>query len=198
MTIIAGVDEAGRGPWAGPVVVAAVILSPKNNIDGLDDSKKLTALKRDKLFDIIIAEAQSYAWQFIQVPQIDKFNILGATLLGMRLSVLKLAVQPDQVLVDGRDVPKLPMPAAAIIGGDGKVAEISAASILAKVIRDRYMQKLGIKYPEYGFASHKGYGTKQHQQALAKHGTLIHHRKSFAPIKKIILENKYNQEAKAL
>jgi len=145
MTIIAGVDEAGRGPWAGPVVVAAVILSPKNNIDGLDDSKKLTALKRDKLFDIIIAEAQSYAWQFIQVPQIDKFNILGATLLGMRLSVLKLAVQPDQVLVDGRDVPKLPMPAAAIIGGDGKVAEISAASILAKVIRDRYMQKLGIK-----------------------------------------------------
>jgi len=198
MTIIAGVDEAGRGPWAGPVVVAAVVLSPKHNIAGLDDSKKLTAIKRDKLFDVIIAEAQSYAWQFVQVPQIDKLNILGATLLGMRLAVLKLPIQPEHVLVDGRDVPNLPMPAEAIVGGDGKVAEISAASILAKVIRDRYMQRLGDKYPEYGFASHKGYGTKQHQQALAKHGVLIHHRKTFAPIKKIIMTSEYNKEAQLI
>ena len=122
------------------------------------------------------------AWQFIQVPTIDRRNILRATLHGMQAAVTKLPVQPDSVLVDGRDVPPISMPCRAIIGGDGKVAAIAAASIVAKVLRDRYMVRLSDKYPAYGFAAHKGYGTKQHQEALADHGPLIHHRKSFKPI----------------
>jgi len=182
MTQIAGVDEAGRGPWAGPVVTAAVILPNNSQFDGLDDSKKVAPAKRDRLFAEIMASDAIVAWQFIQVPAIDKYNILQATLRGMRLAVERLAITPDVVLVDGRDVPAISIPCKAIIGGDGKEATIAAASIVAKVLRDRYMIRLGEKYPAYGFAAHKGYGTKQHQEALAQWGPTVHHRKSFKPI----------------
>lgn len=182
MTYIAGVDEAGRGPWAGPVVTAAVILPTGHDLAGLDDSKKVAPAKRERLFEKILASDAIVAWQFVQVPAIDKHNILRATLQGMRQAVERLAVEPDRVLVDGRDVPSVPMSCQAIIGGDGKVAAIAAASIVAKVLRDRYMVRLGEKYPAYGFAAHKGYGTKQHQEALAAWGPLLHHRKSFKPI----------------
>jgi ribonuclease HII len=182
MTHIAGVDEAGRGPWAGPVVTAAVILPANSQFDGLDDSKKVAPAKRERLFAEIMASEAIVAWQFVQVPAIDKYNILRATLRGMSLAVERLAVKPDQVLVDGRDIPLVSMPCKAIIGGDGKEAAIAAASIVAKVLRDRYMVRLGEKYPAYGFAAHKGYGTKQHQAALAEWGPTRHHRKSFKPI----------------
>ena len=193
MGLIAGVDEAGRGPWAGPVVVAAVILDANKPIEGLDDSKKLTPKKRDMLYDKIMQHAHSYSFKFIGVPLIDRTNILAATLMGMQRVVTALPLLPDEVLIDGRDKPKLPTKARAIIGGDASEVSIAAASIVAKVIRDRYMQRLDVKYPEYGFASHKGYGTKAHQAALEQYGVLIHHRKSYAPIRKIItsLEGKY-------
>jgi ribonuclease HII len=189
MTLVAGVDEAGRGPWAGPVVVAAVILDPNKPINGLDDSKKLSAKKRDDLYDKVIDNAISYSFKFIQVPLIDRMNILAATLYGMQLSVSGLDTKPSEVLVDGRDLPKIPYKGRAIIGGDAKEQSIAAASIVAKVQRDRYMMKLGDKYPEYGFSSHKGYGTKIHQEALHKYGVLIHHRKSFAPIRRMLQSN---------
>ena len=189
MTLVAGVDEAGRGPWAGPVVVAAAILDPKKPISGLDDSKKLTAKRRAALFEIIKENALSYSIEFVQVPTIDRTNILAATLKGMQRSVLKLPISPDEVLVDGRDLPNIPMRGRAIIGGDASVAAIAAASILAKVSRDEFMIRLDNKYPQYGFASHKGYGTKAHQDALEAYGVLIHHRKSYAPIRKIIMRS---------
>lgn len=182
MTYIAGVDEAGRGPWAGPVVTAAVILPTNSQLEGLDDSKKVAPTKRARLFTEIMASDAIVAWQFVRVPAIDKHNILQATLRGMRQSIERLSITPDLVLVDGRDVPVVSMPCKAIIGGDGKEAAIAAASIIAKVLRDRYMVRLGEKYPTYGFAAHKGYGTKQHQAALAMWGPTIHHRRSFKPI----------------
>lgn len=186
MTLIAGVDEAGRGPWAGPVVIAAVILPQAFNLPYLNDSKKLTPARRNVLFDHILDQAIAYAWQFVQVPLIDRINILQATRYGMQQSVQKLPVQPTAILVDGRDVPSVNMPATAIVGGDASEPTIAAASILAKVMRDRFMIRLDDKYPTYGFAAHKGYGTKQHQEALAQYGVLIHHRRSYAPIKKLL------------
>ncbi len=193
MGLIAGVDEAGRGPWAGPVVVAAVILDANKPIEGLNDSKKLSPKKRDDLYDKIVQNAHSYSFKFIGVPLIDRTNILAATLIGMERVVTTLPLLPDEVLIDGRDLPKLPTKARAIIGGDAKEISIGAASIVAKVLRDRYMKRLDVKYPEYGFANHKGYGTKAHQAALEQYGVLIHHRKSYAPIRKIITssEEKY-------
>lgn len=188
MKFIAGVDEAGRGPWAGPVAVAAVILDENNPITGLNDSKKLSAATRELLYDAIIANALAYSIIFVRVPAIDRINIREATLLGMQRAVMDLKHAPDLVLIDGKDAPAMPCKAEAIIKGDSKVAAIAAASILAKVARDRFMVRLDKTYPEYGFAKHKGYGTKQHQEALAKHGITIHHRRSFAPIKKLLAQ----------
>lgn len=184
MTRIAGVDEAGRGPWAGPVAVAAVVL--ESPIEGLNDSKKLSASARDQLYDEIIAKAFAYSITFVQVPVIDRINIRAATLLGMQRAVRNLSLQPDLVLIDGKDAPAMPSRAEAIIKGDAKVSQIAAASILAKVTRDRFMVRLDRAYPKYGFAKHKGYGTKLHQEALMEYGVTIHHRKSFAPIKKLL------------
>tara|TARA_B110000459_G_scaffold203894_1_gene262508 strand:- start:2331 stop:2924 length:594 start_codon:yes stop_codon:yes gene_type:complete len=189
MTYTAGVDEAGRGPWAGPVAVAAVILDENNQIAGLNDSKKLSAITRDRLYDLIIANALSYSITFVEVVTIDKINIREATLLGMQRVIKSLDLSPDLVLVDGKDAPPMPCKVEAIIKGDAKVAAIAAASILAKVTRDRFMVELAKTYPLYGFAQHKGYGTKQHQEALDKYGVTVHHRKSFAPIRKLLQNN---------
>ena len=189
MTYTAGVDEAGRGPWAGPVAVAAVILDENNPIAGLNDSKKLSAITRDRLYDLIIANALSYSITFVEVATIDKINIREATLLGMQRVIKSLDLSPDLVLVDGKDAPPMPCKVEAIIKGDTKVAAIAAASILAKVTRDRFMVELAKTYPLYGFAQHKGYGTKQHQEALDKYGVTVHHRKSFAPIRKLLQNN---------
>lgn len=187
--LIAGVDEAGRGPWAGPVVVAAVILNPDYQISGLDDSKKISIKKRELLYTQIIEKSRSYSCIFLNVPLIDRINILAATKIGMQRAVTGLSIQPDEVMIDGRDAPKMPCTATTVIGGDALIAEISAASIVAKVMRDRYMERLHLKYPQYNFASHKGYGTKVHKEAIEQYGVLIHHRKSYAPIKKILHSN---------
>ncbi len=182
--LIAGVDEAGRGPLAGPVTVAAVIL--KKPIEGLNDSKKLSEKKRHALESLIIKHALAYAVIHISVEQIEEINILQASLLGMQKAVAALTIVPDEVLVDGNKCPDFSQPAQAIIGGDGKIAEISAASILAKNARDRLMVEMAKKFPNYGFEKHKGYGTKYHMQQLKKYGPCIHHRKSYAPIQKLI------------
>jgi len=182
----AGVDEAGRGPLAGPVTVAAVIL--KNSIDGLNDSKKLSEKKRFELEPLIIENALAYAVVHISVEIIEEINILQASLLGMQQAVAALDIIPDEILVDGNKCPDFTQPAHAIIGGDGKVAEISAASILAKNARDRLMLVMAQKFPQYGFEKHKGYGTKYHLQQLKLHGPCIHHRKSYAPIQKLLQE----------
>lgn len=181
---IAGVDEVGRGPLAGPVIAAAVIL-PANfsQMEALDDSKKISEKKREHLYDIIINEAISVGIAQADVDEIDQINILRASLLAMQRAVLKLSIQPDQVLVDGKDVPSVPCPCQAIIGGDSKVKVISAASIIAKVTRDRYMVHLSNQYPGYGFEKHKGYGTKQHLSAIQTLGICKLHRRSFAPIR---------------
>jgi ribonuclease HII len=184
---IAGVDEAGRGPLAGPVVAAAVILPAEHNIIGLADSKKLSPKKREELSEIIQQEALSFAIAFVERDVIDEINILQASLQAMSQAVAKLTIIPDKVLVDGNitpDVGKLAV--EAIVKGDTKIAEISAASILAKVARDKKMLEYDVKYPVYGFARHKGYGTKQHMQALATHGACPLHRTSFAPVRKVI------------
>ena len=182
--LIAGVDEAGRGPLAGPVTVAAGIL--KKTIVGLNDSKKLSEKKRYALESLIIKHALAYAVIHISVEQIEEINILQASLLGMQKAVAALTIVPDEVLVDGNKCPDFSQPAQAIIGGDGKIAEISAASILAKNARDRLMVEMAKKFPNYGFEKHKGYGTKYHMQQLKKYGPCIHHRKSYAPIQKLI------------
>ena len=181
--LIAGVDEVGRGPLAGPVVAAAVILDPDNSIKGLADSKKLSAKRREELFPII--QQQSLAWAVgrAEVHEIDNLNILQASLLAMQRAVLKLPIKPDQVIVDGKHCPSVPYPVEAIINGDQTVPVISAASILAKVVRDLEMVVYDAYYPEYGFSAHKGYGTKQHMAALKKHKVTSLHRRSFAPIK---------------
>jgi ribonuclease HII len=184
---MAGVDEAGRGPLAGPVTVAAVIL-PGNELDwdgvALNDSKKLSEKQRQVLETVICAQAVAYAVVHVSVADIDRLNILGATLQGMRDAVLQLRCQPQQVLVDGNKVPDVPMPAQAVIGGDGKIAAISAASILAKNARDRLMCELHAQYPCYGFDRHKGYGTREHLARLAEHGPCPAHRRSFAPVRR--------------
>lgn len=184
--LIAGVDEAGRGPLAGPVVAAAVILDARNPIQGLNDSKKLTALRREKLFDEIRAKALCCSVAQASVEEIDRLNILQATLLAMRRAVEGLRLKPAKVLVDGNRLPVLDVLAEAIVQGDVTVPAISAASILAKVTRDRWCQELDERYPEYGFAGHKGYGTAEHLAALQAHGACPEHRKTFAPVTRVL------------
>ena len=183
--LIAGVDEAGRGPLAGPVVAAAVILDARNPIKGLADSKKLTALSRERLFDEIRAKALCCSIGEASVEEIDNLNILQATLLAMRRAVEGLRLKPKLVLVDGNRIPVLEMLAEAIVRGDALVPAISAASILAKVHRDRWCAELHLQYPEYGFAGHKGYGTLAHMAALREHGACPQHRMTFRPVSEV-------------
>lgn len=186
---IAGVDEAGRGPLAGSVVAAAVILDERCVPEGLKDSKKLTAKKRDSLYIAITQSAIAYAIAEASVAEIDQLNILQASLLAMQRALHALPVKPDEIVIDGQHIPKnLMVPARAIVGGDRLVLAISAASILAKVTRDRQLIALDEQYPHYGFAQHKGYPTAQHRAAIIQHGVLPIHRRSYAPIQKI-LEN---------
>lgn len=180
--LIAGVDEAGRGPLAGPVVAAAVILDDLKPIKGLADSKQLTARRREKLYDEIRAKALCCSIAQASVEEIDRLNILNATMLAMQRAVQGLRLKPAKVLVDGNRLPPLDVLAEAIVSGDALVPAISAASILAKVTRDRLLDELDQRHPAYGFARHKGYGTAQHLQALMVHGPLPEHRRSFAPV----------------
>jgi ribonuclease HII len=184
--LIAGVDEAGRGPLAGPVVAAAVILDARNPIEGLADSKTLTAARREKLFDQICARSLCCSIASASVEEIDRLNILQATMLAMRRAVLGLWLNPIKVLVDGNRLPVLEVLAEAIVKGDSLVPSISAASILAKVHRDRWCAELHVQFPQYGFAAHKGYGTEQHMAALRKHGACPEHRRSFAPVAEVL------------
>ncbi len=184
--LIAGVDEAGRGPLAGPVVAAAVILDDLNPIMGLADSKKLTALRRERLYDEIRAKALCCCIAEATVEEIDELNILQATLLAMRRAVEGLRLKPNKVLVDGNRLPVLDVLAEAIVKGDSKIPAISAASILAKVHRDRWCQELHVQYPQYGFDGHKGYGTAAHLAALKKYGATPWHRKSFSPVAEVL------------
>lgn len=180
--LIAGVDEAGRGPLAGPVVAAAVILDDLKPIKGLADSKQLTAKRREKLYDEIRAKALCCSIAEASVEEIDRLNILHATMLAMQRAVAGLRLKPHKVLVDGNRLPPLDVLAEAIVSGDALVPAISAASILAKVTRDRQLEALDQRHPAYGFAKHKGYGTAQHLQALQQLGPLPEHRRSFAPV----------------
>ncbi len=180
---MAGVDEAGRGPLAGPVVAAAVILDDRRMVRGLNDSKALTAAQRERLYDDIHAKALCVFIAEASVEEIDRLNIFHATLLAMRRAVEGLGLRPHKVLVDGNRVPALDISAEAIVGGDSKVRSISAASILAKVHRDRLCLALHEEHPEYGFAGHKGYSTPEHLAALRRHGACRHHRRSFAPVR---------------
>ncbi len=185
--LICGVDEAGRGPLAGPVSAAAVILDPLRPIAGLADSKKLSEKKRDALAPLIRERSIAWAVAYASVEEIDELNILQATLLAMRRAVLALQVQPQQVLVDGLFCPQTGIPSQAIVQGDSKVAAISAASILAKTARDELMLELHQRYPQYGFAGHKGYPTAAHLAALREHGVSEIHRRSFKPVRNILL-----------
>ncbi|MFV5346043.1 ribonuclease HII [Acinetobacter soli] len=187
---IAGVDEAGRGPLVGSVVAAAVILDPDHPIAGLNDSKKLTEKKREKLF--IEIQEKALAWSIAEAThtEIDELNILQATFLAMRRAVDGLQQQPMKVIVDGNQIPKgMTIACEAIVGGDAMHAEISAASILAKVTRDRQMVELDQKYPLFGFAKHKGYPTKVHFEAIAQYGVIDEHRRSYAPVKRALNQN---------
>jgi ribonuclease HII len=186
---IAGVDEAGRGPLAGPLVVAAVILDPARPISGLADSKTLTPARRTTLAACIRERARAVSVITISVAEIDQHNVLHATLLGMTRAIAALAPTPELALIDGDRLPRdLPCPARAIIGGDATEPAISAASILAKVTRDRLLDELDDRYPGYGFAKHKGYATAEHLAALARLGPCPAHRKSFAPVRQCALD----------
>ncbi len=185
--LMAGVDEAGRGPLMGPVVAAAVILDELNPIKGLADSKKLTPFKREKLYDEIRAKALCFSIALATVEEIDRLNILQATMLAMKRAVEGLRLKPHMVLVDGNHLPVLRMLAEAIVKGDALVPAISAASILAKVHRDRWCAEIDLQYPQYGFAGHKGYGTAAHLAALREHGACPQHRRSFAPVAEVLL-----------
>jgi ribonuclease HII len=185
--IIAGVDEAGRGPLAGPVVAAAVILNPQRKIPGLADSKVLTEKKREALFLEIQEHALAWAIGSADVLEIDTINILQASLLAMQRAVASLSMVPDIAYVDGNQAPKLTCSVKTIINGDALHAAISAASILAKVTRDREMTRLAEQFPEYGFAQHKGYGTREHLAALERHGVCDIHRRTFAPVTRLLL-----------
>jgi len=180
--LMAGVDEAGRGPLAGPVVAAAVILDDLRPIRGLADSKTLTARQRERLHDQILAKALCCSVASASVEEIDTHNILQATMLAMRRAVEGLRLKPVKVLVDGNRLPTLNVLAEAIVKGDARIKAISAASILAKVHRDRLCEDLHAEFPHYGFAGHKGYGTPEHLEALLRHGACVHHRKSFSPV----------------
>jgi len=184
--LIAGVDEAGRGPLAGPVVAAAVILDPRRPIDGLADSKKLTARRREQLYETILAQALCCSIAEATVEEIDRLNILQATMLAMQRAVAGLRLPPAKVLVDGNRLPTLAARAEAVIGGDATVPAISAASILAKVHRDRWCAEVDARWPQYGFATHKGYGTAAHLAALRTHGACEQHRSSFAPVARVL------------
>ena len=177
--LICGVDEAGRGPLAGPVCAAAVILPRGIEIEGLNDSKKLTEKKRDALFDVICDNAQSYGIAFATVEEIESINILNAAMLAMNRAIEKLSPRPQLALIDGNRNSAINVPSRCVIKGDAKCADIAAASILAKVTRDRYMLKMAEKYPEYHFEKHKGYGTKLHYEALHEYGPSEIHRPSF-------------------
>ncbi|MCO4094190.1 MAG: ribonuclease HII [Acidovorax sp.] len=185
--LVTGVDEAGRGPLAGPVVAAAVILDDLRPIAGLADSKALTAARRERLYDEIRAKALCCSIAEASVEEIDQLNILQATMLAMRRAVMGLRLKPAMVLVDGNRIPVLDIPAEAIVRGDALVPSISAASILAKVHRDRWCAQVHEQFPQYGFAGHKGYGTALHMAALREHGACIHHRRSFAPVAERLL-----------
>ncbi|WP_375754150.1 ribonuclease HII [Vibrio sp. HN007] len=184
--LFAGVDEVGRGPLVGDVVTAAVILDPKNPIEGLTDSKKLSEKKRLALFPEIKEKALAWSVGRCSPTEIDELNILHATMLAMQRAVEGLQVQPDYVLIDGNRIPELPMAGEAVVKGDLRVAQISAASIIAKVVRDQEMDELDSRHPEFGFAKHKGYPTKAHFEAIEKHGVIEEHRKSFKPVKKAL------------
>ena len=183
---IAGVDEAGRGPLAGAVFAAAVILDRKNPIDGLDDSKKISPRRRAELELIIKDRALSWSVAMADVAEIDRMNILAASLLAMKRAVEGLEIQPQFALIDGNKLPDLNCPACAVVGGDALHGEISAASILAKQARDRDMVELAGLFPQYGFERHKGYPTKAHLQALQIHGITEQHRRSFAPVRNLL------------
>ena len=180
--LVAGVDEAGRGPLAGPVVAAAVILDDSRRIRGLADSKVLTPLQRDRLYDLICERALCCSVAQASVEEIDTLNILHATMLAMKRAIEGLRLKPAKVLVDGNRLPIIDVLAEAVIGGDATVKAISAASILAKVHRDRLCQTLHAEFPQYGFAAHKGYSTLEHLEALRIHGACRHHRKFFSPV----------------
>lgn len=184
--LLAGVDEVGRGPLAGDVVAAAVILPPRKRIKGLADSKKLTERRREELFTEICEKATSWCVARASVEEIDRINILQASLLAMQRAVEGLHIQPEHVLVDGNHLPRWSYSCAAVIGGDDKVKAISAASIIAKVTRDREMVELDGVYPGYGLAEHKGYGTRKHLEALRTLGATPIHRRSFAPVREAL------------
>lgn len=185
--LLAGVDEAGRGPLAGPVVAAAVILDDQRPIRGLADSKVLTPLQRERLHDEILAKALCFSVAQASVQEIDDVNILQATLLAMQRAVQGLRLRPAKVLVDGNQLPRLDVLAEAVVKGDALVQAISAASILAKVHRDRLCAAIDVEFPHYGFAGHKGYGTPEHLAALVQHGACVHHRRSFAPVARALV-----------
>lgn len=177
--IICGVDEAGRGPLMGPVCAAAVILPPHLDIEGLNDSKKLTEKKRETLFSVITKKAVAYSVAFASVAEIDEINILNAAMLAMKRAIEGLSVKADFALIDGNCSRNIPVPCKTVVGGDAKSPSVAAASVLAKVSRDRLCYELDREYPQYGFAKHKGYGTKEHIEALKKYGPCPCHRKTF-------------------
>lgn len=179
VNILCGVDEAGRGPLAGPVCAAAVVLPRGLEIPGLNDSKKLSEKKREALYDVIISSAMAYGIAFADVEEIERLNILHATFLAMNRAIAQLSVRPELALIDGNRDSDIEVPSRCIVKGDSRCADIAAASILAKVTRDRYMVKMAEQYPQYGFEQHKGYGTKQHYAALREYGATPIHRMSF-------------------
>ncbi|WP_260261156.1 ribonuclease HII [Vibrio intestinalis] len=185
-SLVAGVDEVGRGPLVGDVVTAAVILDPNNPIEGLNDSKKLSEKKRLALLPEIKEKALAWAVGRCSPTEIDELNILQATMVAMQRAIAGLKVQPDLALIDGNRCPELPMASQAVVKGDLRVAEISAASIIAKVVRDQEMEELDKLHPEFGFAKHKGYPTKAHFEAIEQHGVIDEHRKSFKPVKRAL------------
>ncbi|NOH83080.1 ribonuclease HII [Vibrio sp. 03-59-1] len=185
-SLVAGIDEVGRGPLVGDVVTAAVILDPNNPIEGLTDSKKLSEKKRLALYPEIKEKALAWAVGRCSPEEIDQFNILQATMVAMQRAIEGLAIQPELALIDGNRVPTLSMDAIAVVKGDLRVQEISAASIIAKVVRDQEMEDLDKLHPEFGFAQHKGYPTKAHFAAIEQHGVIDQHRKSFKPVKRAL------------
>lgn len=184
--LIAGVDEVGRGPLVGDVVTAAVILDPNNPIEGLNDSKKLSEKKRLALLPEIKEKALAWSVGRCSPKEIDQLNIFQATMVAMQRAVEGLGIKPDLVLIDGNKVPQLPMDAIAVVKGDLRVAQISAASIIAKVVRDQEMEQLDKEFPQFGFAKHKGYPTKAHFEAIEQHGVIEQHRRSFGPVKRAL------------
>ena len=192
---ICGVDEAGRGPLVGAVVAGAVVLDPSNPIEGLKDSKKLTAIRREYLYEQIMEKAKAWGVGEASPAEIDEINILQATMLAMRRAIedltTRLGAWPDKALIDGNRCPELPIAAEAIVKGDAKEPAISAASIVAKVTRDRQMQILHERHPEYGFAQHMGYPTEAHFAALKQYGTCDQHRRSFSPVRKVLENQNY-------